>query len=551
MNTPKTLKNRSKSNDTKTINSSKSFKSPQLDRSESDSSNSIETNKILKLLNVDKMKKINISRINNRITEPNKIIFSNIRLRNLQILSNDSSLNRLGKSNLDINKIFGKINNKKIPEKQEIKKLSNEKLILFKNEYLLKFARNSEFFNTFEKNSDLFIDNKKENFKEIFMKIKKVLKNQTNIFFDEELNLKNNTEEDSKLEKKDIKSGFYKYKSSKKYALPKIFKTLPNEEKSENNSIEYNFDNSRIDSTINIKKKEIIISGWYQLCSLMNKFIFIIFSELKESKDNIRKMNQKLKDYEIRLDNNKKEIENMKSFLNKYEVNSKIFLKIKNEKEIEKIKSIYNKKENEYILSNFKLKSEIKNLTSLLEKNMKYYNDCKELEKEIEMGKKKNEDLKSFYNQELNEKNMENIIKSEKEEELLEKIKELESTIEGLKNDKDELKKKDIENRITIRNLNMNIQEKNENIVMQNEEVEWFIREYKKLNTTYLDTKKDLRNIENALLTKMKDKENKKEANESELPKKKNSENKEKDKDNQKEKSDNENSFLEHMFQME
>ena len=551
MNTPKTLKNRSKSNDTKTINSSKSFKSPQLDRSESDSSNSIETNKILKLLNVDKMKKINISRINNRITEPNKIIFSNIRLRNLQILSNDSSLNRLGKSNLDINKIFGKINNKKIPEKQEIKKLSNEKLILFKNEYLLKFARNSEFFNTFEKNSDLFIDNKKENFKEIFMKIKKVLKNQTNIFFDEELNLKNNTEEDSKLEKKDIKSGFYKYKSSKKYTLPKIFKTLPNEEKSENNSIEYNFDNSRIDSTINIKKKEIIISGWYQLCSLMNKFIFIIFSELKESKDNIRKMNQKLKDYEIRLDNNKKEIENMKSFLNKYEVNSKIFLKIKNEKEIEKIKSIYNKKENEYILSNFKLKSEIKNLTSLLEKNMKYYNDCKELEKEIEMGKKKNEDLKSFYNQELNEKNMENIIKSEKEEELLEKIKELESTIEGLKNDKDELKKKDIENRITIRNLNMNIQEKNENIVMQNEEVEWFIREYKKLNITYLDTKKDLRNIENALLTKMKDKENKKEANESELPKKKNSENKEKDQDNQKEKSDNENSFLEDMFQME
>ena len=120
MNTPKTLKNRSKSNDTKTINSSKSFKSPQLDRSESDSSNSIETNKILKLLNVDKIQKINISRINNRITEPNKIIFSNIRLRNLQILSNDSSLNRLGKSNLDINKIFGKINNKKIPEKQEI-----------------------------------------------------------------------------------------------------------------------------------------------------------------------------------------------------------------------------------------------------------------------------------------------------------------------------------------------------------------------------------------------------------------------------------------------
>ena len=542
--TPKIIKSRSKSNDMKNINSSKSFKSPQLDISESDSSNSLETNKILKLLKVDSLKKINISRINNRITEPNKLIFSNIRLRNLQILSNDSSLNRLGKSTLDVNKIFGKINLKKIPEKEEIKRVSNEKLILFKNEYILKFARNAEIFNNFEKNSDLISDNKIDNFKDIFMKIKRILKNQANLFFDN-LNIKNNIEEDSKQDKNDIKSGFYKYKSSKKYILPKIFKTLPNEEPNElENS---NIENSRIDSTLNIKNKETIITGWYQLCSLMNKFIFLIFSELKDSKDNIRKLNQKLKDYEVRLDNNKKEIENMKSFLNKYEVNSKIFLKIKNEKEIEKIKSTFNKKENEYILSNYKLKSEIKNLTSLLDENMKYYNNCKELEKEIELGKKKNEDLKSFYNQELHEKNMENIIKSEKEDELLEKIKELENIIEGLQNDKDEYKKKEVENEIKIRNLYMNIQEKNENIAMQNEEVEWFLREYQKLNSLYLDTKKDLRNIENALLTKMKDKENKKDENESGPLKKKSSEINEKDKD----KSDNENSFLEDMFQME
>ena len=542
--TPKIIKSRSKSNDMKNINSSKSFKSPQLDISESDSSNSLETNKILKLLKVDSLKKINISRINNRITEPDKLIFSNIRLRNLQILSNDSSLNRLGKSTLDVNKIFGKINLKKIPEKEEIKRVSNEKLILFKNEYILKFARNAEIFNNFEKNSDLISDNKIDNFKDIFMKIKRILKNQANLFFDN-LNIKNNIEEDSKQDKNDIKSGFYKYKSSKKYILPKIFKTLPNEEPNElENS---NIENSRIDSTLNIKNKETIITGWYQLCSLMNKFIFLIFSELKDSKDNIRKLNQKLKDYEVRLDNNKKEIENMKSFLNKYEVNSKIFLKIKNEKEIEKIKSTFNKKENEYILSNYKLKSEIKNLTSLLDENMKYYNNCKELEKEIELGKKKNEDLKSFYNQELHEKNMENIIKSEKEDELLEKIKELENIIEGLQNDKDEYKKKEVENEIKIRNLYMNTQEKNENIAMQNEEVEWFLREYQKLNSLYLDTKKDLRNIENALLTKMKDKENKKDENESGPLKKKSSEINEKDKD----KSDNENSFLEDMFQME
>ena len=82
----------------------------------------------------------------------------------------------------------------------------------------------------------------------------------------------------------------------------------------------------------------------------------------------------KIKEGEIRLGNNNKEIESMKSFLNKYEVNSKIYLKIKNEKEIEKMKSIFNKKENEYILTNFRLKTEINNLTSLLEENQKYFN---------------------------------------------------------------------------------------------------------------------------------------------------------------------------------
>ena len=99
----------------------------------------------------------------------------------------------------------------------------------------------------------------------------------------------------------------------------------------------------------------------------MNKFLSLIFTELKESKEYARQLTQKLKDYEVRSEKSNKEIENMKTFLNKYEVNSKIFLKIKNEKEIEKIKANFNKKENGYILSNYRLKTEIKNLTSLLD----------------------------------------------------------------------------------------------------------------------------------------------------------------------------------------
>ena len=95
---------------------------------------------------------------------------------------------------------------------------------------------------------------------------------------------------------------------------------------------------------------------------------------------------------------------------------------------------------------------------------------------------------------------------------------------------------------------------------MQNEEIEWYINEYSKLNKNYLDTRKDLSNLENLLMTKMKEKENNKESNEQGLSndKKNEKENKinENDKNIDKDKDDNsdsdkENTFLEDMFKME
>ena len=166
---------RNNSKDYQTINSSKQTKWPNLDRSDSNSSYCSEKNKIIRLLNLDNLKQKNITKKISKLTETNndkKIVFSNSRLKNLQILSTESTLKNLGKSTLDVNKIFGNINKKK-KEKEDFGKVPNEQFFSFKNEYIIKFAKIAEYYNNFNKNSQLISENRRENFKEIFIKIKK------------------------------------------------------------------------------------------------------------------------------------------------------------------------------------------------------------------------------------------------------------------------------------------------------------------------------------------------------------------------------------------
>ena len=57
----------------------------------------------------------------------------------------------------------------------------------------------------------------------------------------------------------------------------------------------------------------------------------------------------------------------------------------------------------------------------------------------------------------------------------------------------------------------MNLDEKKENILMLNEELEWYIRELNKTNNDLKFAKIDLSNLENVILNKIKEKEKEKE----------------------------------------
>ena len=466
-------------------------------------------NNLLRLIQINPLKSSDstISRSNKKkaLTQISNIKFIPKRFANMPSSSMELPLKFIGKSRLDCNKLFGtKISTKEVSDnikEKSIEKHHNKEINvrdnMFRNEYIYKFSSNSNNFIKLEKYVEFISSENQNNFLILFSKLKEALKKQSLLFF------KKNDVIEENAKSNDMSSGFNKHKNDKSFSLPKIKKGINSQDETEEIS-------STEPNILNEKEKfsnHKLTMEMYQLGVSFNRLLTLILNDLRDCKYSNKKLNQQLTEYEIKLANNNKEIESMKKFLNKYEVSSKIYLKIKNEKELDKVISSFNKKENKYILSIFKLEEEIKTLTSLLENNQKYYHKCKDLEKDIEAGKKKNEELKFMFNQELHEKNLQKAIEKETEEDLLKKMENMKEIIEDLKKEADKRRKNDIENQIKIKKLLMTLDEKKENIVMLNEELEWYIMELNRTKNDLENTKIDLRNLETAVLNKINEQE--------------------------------------------
>ena len=140
------------------------------------------------------------------------------------------------------------------------------------------------------------------------------------------------------------------------------------------------------------------------------------------------------------------------------------------------------------------MEDEIKDLTHLLNKNKDYYTKFKEKEAEVLINKKQRDEYKYLYNKEIQEKMFQKSDEKDKEEELTKKVITLEDNIDELKEEIEINKRKEIESNAKLSKIKMILREKNENLFMLNEELEWYIREYYKKN-------KELKALENRILT--------------------------------------------------
>ncbi len=407
--------------------------------------------------------------VNNIVTSPNltttsfykqyqkqsRDLFINKSKRNKTMYSGKIPLEFMGKATLDCTKTFCTTTNEELKKNKKLYSVVKNKVFNpFNNEIMninkktelkfktqIKFSQNSSDWYKFKKYKGLISELRQREFDDLFNKILKLLDIQTLIFFaNHEQNNKNNKEEEEKI-------------------------ILPD------------------------KLKKIISLG-LEIGNGIIKFTNLLFNELREKTEENSKLVQSRNEQEMKCNHVTQELDKLQKFCESYDISSKMYLAKARENTINNIKDFFHKKENEYKINLYKMEDEIKDLTHLLNKNKDYYTKYKEKEAEVINNKRQRDEYKYLYNKEIQEKILQNASEKDKEEELNKKVNELEDNIDELKEEIEGNKRKEIESNAKLSKIMMILREKNENILMLNEELEWYIREYNK-------KKNELKTLEN------------------------------------------------------
>ena len=307
----------------------------------------------------------------------------------------------------------------------------------FRSNFLYKYVLNLENFNKFKKCTELISDSNESIFSTLFLKTSQLLEKQSKVAFNNNDNLMENSVKFSESEKK-------------------------------------------------------LIVAFSDYSILSNKLLNLLFNEISELKSDNKKLKRKCYEDDINLKNKSQEIDDLKKYLRRYDISTKIFLKKEKEEKIKDVKVKYNHKENEYILLIYELKNEIRDLTKILDKNREYFNKMKDREKDIEDNKKQMQINRDIFNQKIQEKNVECALERDIQDDLKKKLETLNKKIDEFKLEKQNKNKEDMETQILLKKLKMNITEREENILMLNEELQWYIIELTKEKKSHQITKNDL-----------------------------------------------------------
>ncbi len=237
----------------------------------------------------------------------------------------------------------------------------------------------------------------------------------------------------------------------------------------------------------------------YVLERIKNHFKILenILIELSETINKYNMLNKK----NIALNYSNLKVEKMNNILNE---NYKSITEREKVYKLKKINSFNTKSniENIYKLENFKLNSEIEDLTLLLNKNKEYYNKYVELTNELENKNLSIKKLNQSLYQVTLDLNVKNAILNDIEKKYEEKISNLKKENNFNIKNLDLLQKISVDDKTKIKKLQISQETVNERLIMLNEEMQSWIYLYLKEKKEHIQTKKTLETCENIIRLK-------------------------------------------------
>ena len=482
-------------------------------------------NKNLKILNLG----------NNYVTEFHLLKYRPKRLTKLKEQGNSQiPFTEIGGNSFELEKVNKSVDKKVIFNNKTgtnlFGDLINEKNMMnnysdneFKSYYILKFAKISEDFSKIKNLSDLMNETtNKRVFDEYFDKLSKLIENQNKLYFNNieynpnninlnenyaNINTPNISSYNSIIPSKNFNGSKKNHtRNNSVQDIPNIFSNTSNNinltkhTNSSNNTYLTTLTSLNSSNFNNFNKNmKTLFSTWSEIITYFTKFITHILKEISVYKaDNLNLKKKNISD-ETQLNKVSRELEELKKYINKFDISNKIYSQMHKEDKIKEINRAFLLKENEYKLKLYKFENDIKALTTLLDQNKIYYTKYLNLSKEIGKNKKENELLKVKFNKELQENNIQFLVEKDLKEELNLKIEKLNNELNEMHEEKNEEKKINIEMQSLIKKLRIEINEREENIMMLNEELESYIRKYYEEKSKYFTTLKDLKLLEKKL----------------------------------------------------
>ena len=343
--------------------------------------------------------------------------------------------------------------------------ITNKKVINFKSEQIKLFSKISGDYTNFKKFVNFINDRHKLTLNFYLSQLSNLIEIQRNVLFIDNANysyfeskIKDQTLLDKNINTNTSNVNIAKPKENKKIII----------------------DEQKVHNLFNNKTmiKYLKINSEYN--SYLYKCFDLIFNELKELKEKNMELLKANYENDILLNSRNKELKDIQKLLNSNQA-KEFFESYRKKEDIVKNMGLkYNKKESKYLLDLYNLNYEMKELILLLNKNKEYYNKCKELEEKGKQSFRENMYMKAHLTSQLEKNKMNYKNEVGINIDLNEHIVELEEDINKLKNKNEEMVLNEIQLDSKIKRLNDIINEKNENLRMMKEEMDYYYIRYKR-----------------------------------------------------------------------